>query len=80
MEAAYELEQDDSSRETAATGYPLLTRVTYQLVLHTQALRKLFNTPEPRVSRFDHMRSIKFGMHAEMHLQKVLHRLSNTLI
>lgn len=50
MEAAQVLEENDSSREAAASGYPLLTHATYQLVLHTHALRRLFNTSEPRVS------------------------------
>jgi hypothetical protein len=50
MDSARELEENDASRETAGNGYPLVTRVTYQLVLHTHALRRLFNTEEPRVS------------------------------
>jgi hypothetical protein len=50
MDSARELEENDASRETAGNGYPLFTRVTYQLVLHTHALRRLFNTVEPRVS------------------------------
>ena len=50
MESARALESDDASREVAAAEYPLLTRVTYQLVLHTHALRRLFHTPEPRVA------------------------------
>lgn len=43
------LELTDATREMAAGGYPLLTRVTYQLVLHVLALRRLFTGPTPRV-------------------------------
>jgi hypothetical protein len=50
MDSARELEENDASRETAGNGYPLFTKVTYQLVLHTHTLRRLFNTVEPRVS------------------------------
>jgi hypothetical protein len=50
MDSARELEEKDASRAMAAGDYPLLTRATYQLVLHTYALRRLFNTVEPRVT------------------------------
>lgn len=50
MDSAQDLEENDSSRATAMAEYPLRTRVTYQLVLHTHALQKLFATEEPRVS------------------------------
>jgi hypothetical protein len=50
MDSARELEEIDASRAVAAGDYPLLTRVTYQLVLHTHALRRIFNTEEPRVT------------------------------
>jgi hypothetical protein len=49
MESAAELETNDASRETAAGDYPALTRATYQLLMHTHALMRMFNDPEPRV-------------------------------
>ena len=49
MDEALQLELTDASRAQAAGDYPVLTRVTYQMVLHTQALRKLFAGEEPRV-------------------------------
>ena len=50
MDSARDLEERDCSRTEAASGYPAVTRVTYQLVLHVQALRRLFDSEEPRVS------------------------------
>jgi hypothetical protein len=50
MEAARELETEDASRTVAAGDYPAFTKVTYQLVLHTHALRQLFTEEEPRVA------------------------------
>ena len=50
MDDAHKLELFDADRNEAASGYPLLTRVTYQLILHVQAMKKLFNSEEPRVS------------------------------
>ena len=50
QDEAYELELFDGTRAEAGGEYPALTRVTYQLVLHVHALRRLFDTDEPRVS------------------------------
>ncbi|KAL3801862.1 hypothetical protein ACHAWO_003868 [Cyclotella atomus] len=50
MDEAEALETNDASRADAAADYPVFTRVTFQLVQHVHALRKLFNTNEPRVS------------------------------
>jgi hypothetical protein len=50
MDNAHKLELFDANRDEAAGDYPLLTRVTYQLILHVQAMCKLFNSQEPRVS------------------------------
>ena len=50
MDDAHKLELFDANRGEAAGDSPLLTRVTYQLILHVQAMRKLFNSQEPRVS------------------------------
>ena len=50
MQEAEALEANDATRAEAASDYPLLTRVTYQLVLHVHAMRKLFGDEEPRVS------------------------------
>jgi hypothetical protein len=50
MDAARDLETNDASRAEAGNGYPALTKVTYQLVLHTHALRRLFAEEEPRVA------------------------------
>jgi hypothetical protein len=49
MDEAEALETNDASGTMAAGNYPAFTRVTYQLVLHVQALRRLFSTPEPLV-------------------------------
>ena len=50
MEDAARLETFDAGRGEATADYPLLTRATYQLVLHVCAMRKLFASEEPRVS------------------------------
>jgi hypothetical protein len=50
MDAAEVLELEDASRAVAVADYPVLTRVTFQLVQHVHTLRKLFDTKEPRVS------------------------------
>jgi hypothetical protein len=47
--AARDLGDSEDIGEVALSDYPILTRATYQLVLHTHALRRLFNTEEPRV-------------------------------
>ena len=49
MDECQKLEDSDASRHEALAEYPALTRVTYQLVLHVSALRKLFDSPTPRV-------------------------------
>eukprot|EP00956_Cyclotella_meneghiniana_P045803 scaffold385510_cov63-Cyclotella_meneghiniana.AAC.1 len=49
MDECQKLEDGDASRHEALAEYPALTRVTYQLVLHVSALRKLFDSPTPRV-------------------------------
>lgn len=48
MTEARELEDSDASHQTAASGYPINTRVTFQLILHVHALRKLFYGARPR--------------------------------
>jgi hypothetical protein len=50
MDNARKLAESEGAQEADPLDYPALTRVTYQLVLHTLALRRLFDTPEPRVS------------------------------
>jgi hypothetical protein len=47
--AARDLGDSEDIGEVALSDYPILTGTTYQLVLHTHALRRLFNTEEPRV-------------------------------
>ncbi|KAL3774206.1 hypothetical protein ACHAWO_008804 [Cyclotella atomus] len=49
MDAAEALELEDASQAVAVADYPVLTRVTFQLVQHVHALRKLFDTKEPQV-------------------------------
>jgi len=49
MDNCQALEENDASRHEALAEYPVLTRVTYQLVLHVRALRRLFDSEEPRV-------------------------------
>ena len=43
------LEQMEATKELAGTGYPAMTRVTHELVMHIHALRQLFNGLTPRV-------------------------------
>ncbi len=43
------LETNDATRAFAANGYPDRTRVTYELILHVDALRRLFTGSVPRV-------------------------------
>ena len=45
---AAKLEEEDASRRVAGNGYPLLSRATYELVLHIYALKTLFHGDEPR--------------------------------
>ena len=51
MDKALEIYETNADRNVAAAGYPLLTRATWELVLHVHALRLLFDGDEPRVAR-----------------------------
>jgi hypothetical protein len=50
MDDAKLLETSEEAEATAPTDYPLKTRATYELVLHVHALRRLFDTEDPRVA------------------------------
>lgn len=47
MAAAEALEIDDAGTATAATGYPLLTPITPELIAHCEALLDLFDSDTP---------------------------------
>lgn len=47
MEQAELLEIEDASTAKAASGYPILTQITPELIAHCEALSDLFNAEEP---------------------------------